>query len=187
MAATASILVKKSFSYRGGTKFFTNRYHFDGSTPADATHWTTLSDAVVTAEKAVYTSAVTIIGTVGYNAGSDIPVFTKTYSTAGTGSFASAILMPGDTAAMVRFSTDQFSVRNHPIYLWSWYHGACGASGSGADILNGAQKTAITTYAQSWIDGFSDGAVTHHRAGPRGAVAQGKTVDQYIRHRDFRH
>jgi hypothetical protein len=187
VAATPSLLVKKTFTYRGASKVFTNRYHFSGGVPADSAHWTTLSDAVVLAEKVIYGSGVTIVETVGYAAGSDIPVFTKTYTTAGTGTFASWTAVPGDCAAMVRFATDAFSTRNHPIYLWSWYHGVGFLNTGLPDVLNTAQKTAIATYSASWITGFSDGTNTYHRAGPRGAVALSQTVDASVRHRDFRH
>lgn len=186
MAATPSILIKKSFTYRGSARTYVNRYHFSGGTPADSAHWTTLADAVVAAEKAIYQSGTTITEAVGYAAGSDIPVFTKTYAVAGTGSFANASSSPGDAAAMVRFSTDQFSIRNHPIYLWSWYHGVNRDTTGAADTLNPAQKTAIDTYSTAWITGFSDGTNTYHRAGPRGAVALTRTTSPYIRHRDFR-
>lgn len=187
MAPTPSILIKKTFTYRGGAKTFTNRYHFSGGTPADAAHWTTLADAVVADEKAIYSNVVQIVQAVGYAAGSDVPIFTKTYATAGTASFTASRTNPGDVAIMVRFSTDAFSSRNHPIYLWSWYHNAFGDSGGTIDAVNPGQKTAINAYASAWIAGYSDGTNTYHRAGPRGAVALTRTVDPFLRHRDFRH
>jgi hypothetical protein len=187
VAATPSILVKKTFTYRGAPKVFTNRYHFSGGTPADTAHWTTLADAVTAAEKLIYNSGVQIVEAVGYAAGSDIPVFTKVYALSGTFAGANQRGVPGDCAAMQRFSTDAFSTRNHPIYLWSWYHGVTGDTTAANDVLNPAQKTVYDTYGTAWITGFSDGTNTYHRAGPRGAVALARTTDTVIRHRDFRH
>jgi hypothetical protein len=185
MAATPSIKVIKQFSYRGNaTKQFSNRYHFNGGTPADATHWTTLSDAIVTAEKAVYTSGVTIVGTIGYAAGSDVPIFSKTYSTAGILAVGTGSTAPGDCAALVRFGTTARTPKNHPIYLFNYYHGVL-RDASSQDLLFSSQKSAMQTYANSWISGFSDGTLTVVRAGPNGATATGQLVNQYLTHRDF--
>lgn len=184
MAATPSLRVVKTMPYRGATVTWSNRYHFNGGTPADASHWTTFSDNVVTAEKAILPSNVTIVETVGYAAGSEVPVFSKVYSTAGTGAFATGTLMPGDVAAFVRYSTTARSTKNHPVYLANYYHGVLDATGL-ADTLNVAQKSAIQTYAASWISGFSDGTTTYNRAGPNGATATGVTVNPLLTHRDF--
>jgi hypothetical protein len=167
---------------------WSNRYHFDNLAPADNTKWTTLADAVVTAEKAIYQPVSTqfhIVEAVGYDAGSEIPVFEKAYSTLPTGSFANSVDQAGDVVAMVRYSTSAKSEKNHPIYLFNYYHGAKGTTAGAIDDLNPAQKTAITTYAGLWVTGFSDGAVTHHRCGPQGHVATGVLVNGYLRHRDF--
>jgi hypothetical protein len=186
VAATPSIKVFKTFTYRGVTKTFTNRYHFNGGTPSDSAHWTTFSDAVVTAEKAIYPAGfITITQTIGYAAGSDVPVFTKSYSTAATGSFASWVQAPGAVAAFVRYSTTARTPKNHPVYLGNYYHMAGMATGSAPDLLNTAQKTAMGTYASAWISGFSDGTLTLVRAGPNGATATGQVVNQYLTHRDF--
>lgn len=184
MAATPSIRVTKTMPYRGATVRWSNRYHFNGGTPADSSHWTTLSDAIVTAEKAVHNTGITIVETVGYAAGSEVPVFSKTYSTAGTGAFGTGTLMPGDVAALVRFSTTARSVKNHPVYLANYYHGAYNATGQ-PDTLNAAEKTALDSYAAAWISGFSDGTTTYVRAGPNGATATGYITKPLLTHRDF--
>lgn len=128
---------------------------------------------------------MTITGSVGYDAGSEVPVFSKSYATAVTGSFGASVAAPGDAAALVRYSTAQRSVKNHPIYLFNYYHQAMAATAGPVDTLIAAQRTAIQTYAALWVSGFSDGTVTHHRCGPQGHVATGVFVDTFIRHRDF--
>lgn len=185
MAATPSLKVIKSFTYRGTTRQFSNRYHLAGGTPADGAHWTTLSDNVVTAEKAVYTSAVQIVKTIGYAAGSDIPIFTKTYSTAGTYNPGTWAVMPGDCAALIRYATAARSSKNHPVYLYNYYHGVVTSTAGGDSILAG-QVTLFSAYAALWIGaGFSDGSTSYNRAGPNGATATGYLVEPYITHRDL--
>lgn len=185
MAATPSIKVVKQFSYRGVTRKWSNRYHFNGGTPADSAHWTTFSDAITTAEKAIYKNEQTIVATFGYAAGSEVPVFSKTYSLTGTGSFSSFVANPGDVAALIRFATAARTSKNHPIYLFNYYHGAYQDSSLTPDTLNLSQKTAMGTYAAAWITGFSDGVTTYNRAGPNGATATGQLVEPLLTHRDF--
>lgn len=173
--------------FKGGTRTFSNRYHFNGGTPADATHWHTLMDAVTAAEKACLASTVTIVEALGYAAGSDVPVATKVYSLAGTtGTGGSASYAPGEVAALIRWSTAARSTKNHPIYCFSYIHHVFLQAGSTlTDLLDATQKTAMATYASSWVSGFSDGTITVTRASPQGHAATGSLVEEYVTHRDF--
>jgi hypothetical protein len=93
---------------------------------------------------------------------------------------------PGDTAALVRYSTSARSTKNHPIYGFSYYHGMHSVGGSGTqDNLNAGEATALGTYAAAWISGFSDGTVNHVRSTPAGHVCTGAYVEPLLTHRDL--
>jgi hypothetical protein len=187
MSATPSIKVLKSCAFKDGIRVWSNRYHFNGGTPADATHWHTLMDNVVTAEKATLQSYITITECVGYAAGSDVPVATKLYTTAGTLSIVGGNYdTPLETCALVRYSTAARTSKNHPIYLFNYVHGAAiSSSGIHFETLDANMKSHLATYGGLWVSGFSDGTITAVRASPNGAAATGVAVEEYVTHRDF--
>jgi hypothetical protein len=169
---------------------FSNRYHMGTAVPADSAHWTTLADAIVLAEKAIYmpfgSAGAKIIQAVGYAPGSEVPVFTKSYTTDGTGSFASSMVTTGDSASLVRYSTPDRSSKNHPIYCFNYYHCALvSSSGTAPDTLLAAQAAAIQTYANAWVAGFSDGTTTFKRSRPSGDLCTAAFVEPLITHRDL--
>lgn len=185
MADRPSIKVVKEMPYEGGTRRWSNRYYFTDGTPADSGLWTTLSDNVVDDEKSIHKADVTIVETIGYDVASDVPVFSKSYSTVGTKDWTGVNAAPGDCAAIARWSTDARSTKNHPVYLFNYFHRVGYHDATSADSLDTNIRNAIVNYCQDWITGFSDGSVPHMRCGPRGAVALDIIVDEYIRHRDF--
>jgi len=146
----------------------------------------------VAAEKAILSGGLSIVEATWSDASTatstnphGIVTQTKTYSTSGTFVGTGGNLMPGDCAAVMRYSTTQRSIKNHPIYLWSYWHGVFRDASGTEDAILPLQITAYNTYATSWLSGFSDGTNTRIRSGPRGAVAQSRTLLTFIRHRDF--
>lgn len=172
--------------YEGGTKVWSNRYFFTGDDPSNSASWLALFNARKTDESILIPPSVSINGWVGYNAGSDVPVASGSASIAGLsvpGSAHSAA--PGDCAAVTRFSTDQRSLKNHPIYLYKFVHGVWIDEAVSNDKLHGDQKNSIETSYQAWITGYTVDGTVRHLCGPRGAVALTRLVNTYIRHRDF--
>jgi hypothetical protein len=184
MAATPSLRVVKTINWRGGVRQWSNRYHFNGGTPADAAHWTTLASNVGISEKAIYGPAVSIVEYIGYAAGSEVPVWSSSVSTAGTLSQTGIVYTPSECCALLRWNTAARSSKNHPIYLFNYFHGCETSGGVDAQVAT-AQKTAIDAFANAWIAGFSDGTLTLVRAGPNGATATGHLAESYPTHRDF--
>lgn len=189
MAPTPSIKVSKQFGFEGNTKTWTNRYHFNGGTPADPTHWHTLMDNVVAAEKLCLGTNVTIVECTGYNAGSDLPIASKTYSQAGSVSLAgSEIWLVGEACFLLKWQTTARTSKNHPIYLFNYMHGVKSNPSDGIGTIQASQYGVMNTYGAAWVTGFSDGTITAVRAGPNGATGAYVTPSfpTYNHHRDFR-
>jgi hypothetical protein len=173
--------------YKGGTRVWSNRFHFSGGLPANSTAWGTLATAVGNSYKPAMRAGSVITRWTGYAAGSDVPVYDAAVSIAGTISpGANDRGCPLGVAAVIRWTTSARSTKNHPIYLFSYVHDVMyDATVSGNDKLASDQKTALTTFANAWVSGFSDGSHTLVRTSPAGHDATGALVEEYLTHRDF--
>jgi hypothetical protein len=171
--------------WRGGTREWSNAYHFNGGVPADAAHWTTFADAVVANEKSGMFTDLSIVRVRGFLADSSVAIFEKDYSEAGTYNPSTREKVPGECAVLARWSTPAKTSKNHPIYLFNYYHGGRRTQGGSGDGVDGSWKADFHNVLQAWITGFSDGTNTYVRAGPRGVTAGSVLVEDWFTHRDF--
>lgn len=188
MATTQhSVRTVKRFTYQGdASQLFSNRYYFDGGAPADDAAWHALFDALVLLEEVIFYSTTEIIEAFGYAPGSEVAVSSKAYTQAGTLSSGTGVLVPGDCAAVLRMATTKRSSKNHPVFVFSYFHGALNGGGDASkDTLYGDQKTAIEALGTAWLDGIVVGGRTYKRTTPDGHATTGRLVHTYIGHRDF--
>lgn len=188
MAATPSIKIIKTMPVRGEVRRWSNRYHFNGGTPANGTAWETLRANVVAAEVPLYDARSVVVEAHGYAAGSELPVFSWTGSVPGTFTGTGSRPQAADCVGIIRYATAARTSKNHPVYLFNYYHCVFNGDGTGDsqwDEIFGSQHSRYQTFGGLWESGFSDGTNTYNRAGPNGASATGVFVSPYIFHRDF--
>jgi len=173
MPAQTGMTVVKKFPYRGDpTEEFSNTYWFTGTVPANDTEFLALFNALVAQEKTVYSADVTIIRGYGYNdntghrstdpPGTDVAPSVWTRDLVAASATVPGTLVPtggaqqsGDTAVWARWKTSR---RTNPggkaIYLRKYFHDVFATiSGSAADQVLPAQKSALLAFAAKMWDG----------------------------------
>jgi hypothetical protein len=184
-ATTASIKWRFETPYKGGTKVWSTTFHLTGGDWQDQTHFNTFADNMKAYIYVLITARTTLLDATGYNPGSDVPVFTKSYNVACTQSRGTSWLMPLEAAILLRWTTDQRSTKNHPIYLYNYIHDIYSNSATTPEVPDASLISTWTSRCATFITGITDGSLTRKRAGPRGAVAQTGAAEAYAVHRDF--
>lgn len=173
-----SLTIVKTFMYRGAPEEWSNTYFFTGTLPSSPASWKTLADAVIADEVPLYDPNTSVVRAIGHQSGESVAVWSYDYAAAsasvpGTFDLGTGTPQAGDSAAWLRWSTDQLTSKGKPIYLRSYFHPAyvVGLTAAERDEIAAAWVTAATEYGNDWIAGFDDGdSVLHTRCGPKGAV-----------------
>lgn len=182
-----SVRTVKTFLYKGDpVKEWSNRYYFNGGAPTDTAAWHALMDGVAAAERPCYREYVTLKECFGYAPGSGVSVASKTMNQVGTLGSANTVATPGDCAAVLRQATTKRSTKNHPVYVFSYFHAVMFSSTIGDhDLVLAAQKAAIEALGTVWLNGLTVGARVYKRTTPSGELVTGAACDTWISHRDF--
>lgn len=173
-------------TYKGGTKDWSTRFHFTPAVnPTDAVFAALLADQKPLIKPAL-PAWCTIKEAVGYDAGSELPVWTSAVGEACTFAPSTSTPTPLECAAFFRFSTTARTSKNHPIYLAQYIHDIMyQPSQPDHELLQTDQMENIRQWLATWVTGIGIGGSTYKKTGPYGAVAQSLLVPTYITHRDF--
>lgn len=170
--------------YRGGVKEWSQLWHFTGA-DWTLTTFNNLTDALIAQLQGLLPPDTTIVGRVGYNPGSSVPVFDEGLALAGTSTATGSDRAPLEACALVRFGTTARSIKNHPIYLFKWFHAVYVVDPANAEKLLTGLRSNMQSNMTTILAGLSDGTTTRDYCGPFGAVAQDRLVEEYVHMREF--
>lgn len=187
MPDTPSITIVKTMTYRGKREEFSNKYHFTGTTPANAAAWKTLADWVISQEREIMHSGIKFVRAYGYEAGNELSVAQIDYEAAPLTPVAGKQPAPNglanpESAITVRWRTGDRNSRKKWIYLRKYYHGVPN-SGSG-DNVDANTLTNANAIAAALIAGSGPGGFKY--CGPQGAAALTSEANPYYTTRELK-
>lgn len=174
-----------SSPYRGGAKVWSNLWHWTGASWASQGQVDTFAGNLWDTIKGQVLAGTTFVEAVAYNAGSFLPVYTHTSGAAGTYTDASNPQAPLEASALWRFTTDQRTSKNHPIYLFKWFHHVQTEGLTSPDSLRNGLHSGMGGAISDILAGITDGTNTRNYCGPFGAVAQTGTCNSLLHMREF--
>lgn len=195
MAITACA-VTKSTSWRGGTEFFSNVYHYFSSTNLDVALATDLADFLIDAEKSVHTSQVTFEHARVWEAGGS-PTENETLvirDASGTGILGNSGGMFKEACVVTRIDTNRNTSTGRRIYLRKFYH-SCGLPSASSDMYEGevaltaTQTGPFKTIVEQIREATLTGGIAVFLCAPGGQLVNDSrpvTVDPYLHTRQFR-
>jgi hypothetical protein len=190
VAASPSLTLIKSFSYRGKAEEWGNTYHFSGGTPADDTHWKALADAWIASEKNCYSSETTVVRAYGHVPGTNHAIWTYDYAlhsatVAGVLSAAgSEQASPGDCAGVLSWPTANYTSRGKRIYLRKFFHDVFNKGTTHEDELAATWAAGYSAFGDDVVTGFISG--TYKICGPLGAAGGTKIVSPWVTTRSLK-
>ncbi len=174
-----------SFSWRSGTRTWSQLWHWNGPSWASQAQFDTFTTNFWNDIKTGIPARVTAVSTTAYNAGSFLPVYTHSLAAAGTYTDTTNPQAPGEACMLWRFTTDARTTKNHPIYLFKWFHGMQTDGLTAPDTLRAGIQSTNASHLATILAGISDGTNTRFYTGPFGAVAQTGTVNTLLHMREF--
>lgn len=185
-ATQVSVKVSKETAYKGGVKTWSNRYYFNVNVDMTEAVFEALATWIKGREVNFLTTRTTFTSAIGYDPGSEIPVWSETLTGTGAATISgSESLATLEVCALHRYSTTQRTSKNHPIYLFKYYHDQILGTGSDREAMVSGRNTTQQTNAQDFVDGVDIGGTTYKVCGRYGAVGQSVTVEPMFTHRDF--
>ncbi len=181
-----SIKVLYDTPYRGGTQRWSTRLHFSGNLNPSNAEFEALYQNLDNYLPYLVSSRSSLKGFVAYHPGSEVPV--HTFDETVTGLLTTAAtdrVCPGDCAALIRYSTAARTTKNHPIYLFNYFHDVWHKENQADNVCDEWKSVAALFAAHLTNGGWTDGSNELYRSGPYGATANGYYIEPLVTHRDF--